>query len=52
MVVVTLNALNAPELFAVIILLAGLGYLLFFAVNVAKRLMIPWHDSVALKDIA
>ena len=52
MVVVTLNALNAPELFAVIILLAGLGYLLFFAVNVAKRLMIPWHESVALADIA
>jgi NitT/TauT family transport system permease protein len=51
MVVVTLNALNAPELFAVIILLAGLGYLLFFAVNVAKRLMIPWHESVTLKDI-
>jgi len=52
MVVVTLNALNAPELFAVIILLAVLGYLLFFAVNVAKRLMIPWHESVTLKDIA
>jgi NitT/TauT family transport system permease protein len=51
MVVVTLNALNAPELFAVIILLAVLGYLLFFAVNVAKRLMIPWHESVTLKDI-
>ncbi|HEX7081359.1 MAG TPA: ABC transporter permease [Gammaproteobacteria bacterium] len=51
MVVVTLNALNAPELFAVIILLAGLGYLLFFAVNGAKRLMIPWHESVSPKDI-
>lgn len=52
MVVVSLNALNAPELFAVIVLLAGLGYLLFFAVNGAKRLMIPWHDSVAPKDVA
>jgi NitT/TauT family transport system permease protein len=51
MVVVSLNALNAPELFAVIILLAGLGYLLFFAVNGAKRLMIPWHDSVTPKDV-
>jgi NitT/TauT family transport system permease protein len=51
LVVVSLNALNAPELFAVIILLAALGYLLFFAVNGAKRLMIPWHDSVTLEDV-
>ena len=46
MVVVSLNALDAPRLFAVIILLAGLGWLLFFAVNGIKRLMIPWHESV------
>ncbi len=46
MVVVALNALDAPRLFAVIILLAGLGWLLFFAVNGIKRLMIPWHESV------
>jgi NitT/TauT family transport system permease protein len=46
MVVVSLNALDAPQLFAVIILLAALGYLLFFAVNGLKRLMIPWHESV------
>lgn len=51
MVVVSLNALNAPQLFAVIILLAGLGSVLFFAVNGAKRLMIPWHESVTEKDI-
>jgi NitT/TauT family transport system permease protein len=46
MVVVSLNALDAPQLFAVIILLAALGSLLFFAVNAMKRWMIPWHDSV------
>ena len=46
LVVVSLNALDAPQLFAVIILLAALGYLLFFAVNGFKRLMIPWHESV------
>ncbi len=51
MVVVSLNALDAPQLFAVIILLAALGSVLFFAVNGAKRLMIPWHDSVLRKDI-
>ena len=48
MVVVSLNALDAPQLFAVIILLAALGSLLFFAVNGLKRWMIPWHDSVGL----
>lgn len=52
MVVVSLNALDAPQLFAVIILLAALGSVLFFAVNGAKRLMIPWHDSVVRNDIA
>ncbi len=46
MVVVSLNALDAPQLFAVIILLAALGSILFFAVNGLKRLMIPWHESV------
>ena len=52
MVVVSLNSLNAPQLFAIIILLAGLGSILFFAVNGAKRLMIPWHDSVIQRDTA
>jgi NitT/TauT family transport system permease protein len=47
MVVVSLNALDAPQLFAVIILLAALGSILFFAVSGLKRFMIPWHESVA-----
>jgi NitT/TauT family transport system permease protein len=46
LVVVSLNALDAPQLFAVIILLAALGSILYFAVTGVKRLMIPWHDSV------
>jgi len=46
LVVVSLNALDAPQLFAVIILLAAMGSVLYFAVTVCKRLMIPWHDSV------
>lgn len=52
MVVVSLNALDAPRLFAVIILLAILGWLLFFAVNGIKRLMIPWHESVIESGIS
>jgi NitT/TauT family transport system permease protein len=46
MVVVSLNALDAPQLFAVIVLLAALGSILFFAINGLKRWAIPWHDSV------
>lgn len=46
LVVVSLNSLDAPQLFAVIILLAALGSVLYFAVTGVKRLMIPWHDSV------
>ena len=46
LVVVSLNDLNAPQLFAVIILLAALGSVLYFAVTGVKRLMIPWHESV------
>jgi NitT/TauT family transport system permease protein len=46
LVVVSLNALDSPRLFAVIILLAALGSVLYFGVTGIKRLMIPWHDSV------
>jgi NitT/TauT family transport system permease protein len=46
LVVVSLNDLDAPRLFAVIILLAALGSVLYFAVSGVKRLMIPWHESV------
>ena len=46
LVVVSLNALDAPRLFAVIILLAALGSVLYFGVTGVKRLMIPWHESV------
>jgi len=47
LVVSSLNSLDAPQLFAVSILLAALGSVLYFGVTWAKRMMIPWHDSVA-----
>jgi NitT/TauT family transport system permease protein len=46
LVVRTLNDLDAPALFAVIILLSALGLLLYFIVNGLKRFVIPWHESV------
>ena len=50
LVVVSLNALDAPQLFAVILLLAILGCLLYVVVNAAKRFAIPWHESVLARD--
>jgi NitT/TauT family transport system permease protein len=46
LVIVSMNSLDAPQLFAVIILLAVLGSVLYFAVSSCKRLLIPWHESV------
>ncbi|SPT63785.1 ABC transporter permease [Actinomadura madurae] len=46
LVVRTLNELDAPALFATIILLSVLGLLLYFVVNGLKRFFIPWHESV------
>jgi NitT/TauT family transport system permease protein len=46
LVVRTLNDLDAPALFAVIILLSVLGLTLYFVVHGLKRFVIPWHESV------
>ncbi|MGH3664380.1 MAG: ABC transporter permease, partial [Micromonosporaceae bacterium] len=50
LVVSSLNALDAAQLFAVIVVLATLGSVLFFLVNGARRLVIPWHESVSGAD--
>ena len=46
MVVSTLNQLDAPGLFGVIVILSALGLLLYFIVFALKRFLIPWHESV------
>lgn len=46
MVVKTLNELNAPALFAVILVLASVGLIMYFIVTSFKRFVIPWHESV------
>ncbi|MQA15379.1 MAG: ABC transporter permease subunit [Pseudonocardiaceae bacterium] len=51
LVVVSLNALDSSKLFAVILLLATMGSVLFFAINGVKRFVIPWHESVTGRDI-
>jgi NitT/TauT family transport system permease protein len=52
MIVTSLNALNAEQLFAVIIVLTILGFALFLAVVGLKRFLIPWHESVVGSDRA
>jgi NitT/TauT family transport system permease protein len=46
LIVSSLNALNAEQLFAVIVVLTLLGFALFLAVVGLKRFLIPWHESV------
>lgn len=42
----TLNALQVDRLFAVIVVMTVMGFALYQIVVSAKRLTIPWHDSV------
>jgi NitT/TauT family transport system permease protein len=44
-IVTSLNNLEAETLFAVILVLTLFGCLLYLAVVVLKRFLIPWHDS-------
>ncbi len=46
MIVLSLNQLQADQLFAVVVALTVLGFLLFAAVAALKRFLIPWHESV------
>jgi NitT/TauT family transport system permease protein len=50
LIVLYLNALNARQLFAVIVILTLIGFALFLAVIGLKRLFIPWHESVSTSD--
>ena len=45
MAVAALNGFEVDVLFAVIILLAGLGCVLYLAIVMLRRLLIPWHPS-------
>lgn len=43
--VVNLNALRVDRLFAVIVVLCGLGIALYVGVASLRRLLVPWHPS-------
>ena len=44
-IVTSLNNLQAEQLFALILVLTLFGFLLYLAVVMLKRFLIPWHDS-------
>ncbi|MCB2100063.1 MAG: ABC transporter permease subunit, partial [Rhodobacterales bacterium] len=45
----TLAAFEVDALFAVIVLLTLLGFLLYVAVVALRRVLIPWHESVTVR---
>jgi NitT/TauT family transport system permease protein len=46
--VAALNAFDVPGMFAVIILLTVIGFVLYAAVVVLRRFVTPWHESVLI----
>ncbi|GAA5234481.1 ABC transporter permease [Verticiella sediminum] len=42
---VKLQDLEVDTLFAVVLLLAGIGFVLYFAVGSLRKILIPWHES-------
>lgn len=52
MITRTLNDLNAPELFAVILLLVAMGLTMYLIVTSMKRVAIPWHESVYSRKVS
>ncbi len=52
MAVAAMNAYQTSDLFAVIILLTVIGFLFYVVVVGARRLVIPWHESVMVNQRA
>ena len=46
MAVAAMNAYQTNQLFAVIILLTGLGFSFYVTITALRRLIVPWHESV------
>ncbi len=47
LLVAKMNAYETDSLFAVIVLLTLVGFVFYAAVGLARRLLIPWHESAA-----
>jgi NitT/TauT family transport system permease protein len=49
--VASLNAFDTRTMFAVIVLLTLLGFLLYFAVVLLRRFVTPWHEAVLFSRV-
>lgn len=45
LVVSSMNTLQVPRLFATVVILAALGFVLYIAVVSLRRWLVPWHES-------
>jgi len=46
MLIAKMNAFETAALFAVIVHLTIIGFVIYWLMSSARRLMIPWHESV------
>ena len=47
LLVARMAAYETDVLFAVIVHMTMVGFLFYFAIGVVRRILIPWHESVA-----
>ena len=52
LLVTSMNNYKVGMLFAVIILLTVIGFLLYLFIGVLRRFVIPWHESARIRDRA
>jgi NitT/TauT family transport system permease protein len=52
LLVTSMNNYKVGMLFAVIILLTVIGFLLYLLIGMLRRLVIPWHESARIRDRA
>ncbi|MCX7339656.1 MAG: ABC transporter permease [Hyphomicrobiales bacterium] len=45
MLIERMNAFEMDEMFAILIHMSMLGFLLYFSIGILRRLLIPWHGS-------
>lgn len=48
MLIERMNAFEMGEMFAILIHMSMLGFLLYFSIGLLRRMLIPWHGSVRL----
>ena len=52
LLVASMNNYKVGMLFAVILLLTVIGFLLYLLIGLLRRLVIPWHESATINERA